>query len=497
MQSHEQTEKFPAQSYKDNVLADCFADAKEHFLDAYHQVDLAHAVMLGERGIITADELATILEALLKLDFAAIREREYDGTFEDLFYLLQQEIAKLCDPDTAGKLHTARSRNDIDVTIYRLHLRQDVLSLIRSARDLRKVFLDLAAEHHETLIPAYTHTQPAQPSTMAHFLLAMAENVGRDVKRLRRAFENMNFCPLGSGAITTTGFPIDRHRVAELLGFSAPTVNSYGSIASVDYFTETLGATAALLVNIGKFVQEFLLMAMMEFNAIRLPDGYVQGSSIMPQKRNPVALEHIRAIGSKALGQTLGVITSVHNTPFGDINDVEDDLQPLIYSAMRDATRATSLFAGTLRSATFNFDVLRKRAGDNYIAVTELADTIVRKENLPFRISHKIVGASVKAAIEAGTDVTYEILQRSAKDILGSDLNLTEEELMAAVSPENFVSIRTIYGGTAPSETRRALAVELEYAIDDDAWYVSTTDGLKIARENLDRIVRKTVAAKG
>ena len=150
----------------------------------------------------------------------------------------------------------------------------------------------------------------------------MGENVGRDIKRLQRAFENMNYCPLGSGAITTTGFPINRHRVAELLGFTAPTVNSYGSIASVDYFTETLGAVATLLVNTGKFAQEFLLMAMMEFNAIRLPDGFVQGSSIMPQKRNPVALEHIRAIGSKALGQTLGVITAVHNTPFGDINDV-------------------------------------------------------------------------------------------------------------------------------------------------------------------------------
>lgn len=493
MQSKEQTEKFPAQSYKDNVLADCFADAKEHFLDAYHQVDLAHAVMLGEQGIVSEAELKEILKALIELDFDGIRGREYDGTFEDLFYLLQQEIAKLCDPDIAGKLHTARSRNDIDVTIYRLHLRQDCLNLMRSAMDLRRVFLDLASQHHETLIPAYTHTQPAQPSTMAHFLLAMAENVGRDIKRLMRAFENMNYCPLGAGAITTTGFPINRHRVAELLGFTAPTVNSYGSIASVDYFTETLGAVAALLVNTGKFAQEFLLMAMMEFNAIRLPDGYVQGSSIMPQKRNPVALEHIRAIGSKALGQTLGVLTAVHNTPFGDINDVEDDLQPLIYSAMRDADRAVALFASTLRSATFNFDVLKKRAGENFIAVTELADTIVRKEGLPFRVSHKIVGNCVKTAIAAGTDVTFEILQKSANEVIGRDLHMAEDELNAAVSPENFVNIRTIYGGTAPSETKRALGVEREFEVEDDAWFVEVTDGLKLARENLDRAVKSRI----
>lgn len=482
-------EKFPAQSYKENVLADCFDDAKEYFLDAYHQVDLAHAIMLAEQNIITDQELDAMLTALRGLDFDAIRATTYDGSFEDLFYLLQREIAARCDPDTAGKLHTARSRNDIDVTIYRLYLRQSALTLLKSAMDLRKVLLDLAADNHETIIPAYTHTQPAQPSTMAHLLLAMAENVGRDIKRLQRAFENMNYCPLGSGAITTTGFPINRHRVAELLGFTAPTVNSYASIASVDYFTELLGATSAMLVNIGKFAQEFLLMAMMEFNAIRLPDGFVQGSSIMPQKRNPVALEHIRAIGSKALGQCLGVITSIHNTPFGDINDVEDDLQPLIYSGIRDANRAVSLFANTLKAATFNYDVLRKRAGENFIAVTELADTIVRKENLPFRISHSIVGKCVRMSIEAKSDITFEILQIAANEAIGYDLSLTVEELEQAVSPENFVNIRTIYGGTAPSETRRALGVERESEAADDEWYIERMSGLRTASENLDAIV--------
>ncbi|MBP6002929.1 MAG: argininosuccinate lyase [Pyrinomonadaceae bacterium] len=484
-------EKFPAQSYKENVLADCFADAKEYFLDPYYQVDLAHALMLAEQGIITDKELKILLNALNLLDFDAIRARTYDGTFEDLFYLLQQEIAKLCDPDIAGKLHTARSRNDIDVTIYRLYLRPQCLKLLSSAMDLRTVLLDLAAKNHETVIPAYTHTQPAQPSTMAHFLLAMAENTGRDIKRLQRAYENMNFCPLGSGAITTTGFPIDRHRVAELLGFKAPTVNSYASIASIDYFTELLGATSAMLVNIGKFAQEFLLMAMMEFNAIRLPDGFVQGSSIMPQKRNPVALEHIRAIGSKALGQCLGVMTSVHNTPFGDINDVEDDLQPLIYSGIRDANRAVSLFASTLKSATFNYEVLKKRASENFIAVTELADTIVRVENLPFRISHSIVGKCVRRAIDENSDVTYEIVQGVANEVIGRDLKLSREELELAVSPDNFVNIRTIYGGTAPSETRRALAVERAAEVADAEWFISATGNLDGAKRQLSELVRE------
>ena len=482
-------EKFPAQIYKENVLADCFEDAKRYFLQAYLDVDYAHAVMLAEQGIITEDELKELLRALRSLDLDSIKRAEYDGSFEDLFYYLQREITKFCDADTAGKLHTARSRNDIDVTIYRLHLRQDTLKLTRSAMDLRRNLLNLAAEHHETLIPAYTHTQPAQPSTLAHFLLAMAENTGRDIKRLQRAYENMNYCPLGAGAITTTGFPINRHRVAELLGFYAPTVNSYASIASVDYFTETIGATSAFLINIGKFAQEFLLMATMEFNVIRLPDGYVQGSSIMPQKRNPVALEHIRAIGSKALGQCLGVMTSVHNTPFGDINDVEDDLQPLIYNALRDANRAAALFAGTIGSATFNLETLRRRASENFITVTELADTIVRRENLSFRIAHKIVGTSVKAALAQNCEITHEILQTAAKEVTGQKISMTAEDTKNALSAENFVKIRTIYGGTAPEETRRALSVELEYEETDESWFCEKSNSLQNASENLIQTV--------
>lgn len=470
----ETKEKFPAPSYTENVLADCFEDAKRYFLDALLEVDYAHAVMLSEQKIISAGELKMLLKALRSLDLKKIRATKYDGTYEDLFFYIQQEITKNCDADVAGKLHTARSRNDIDVTIYRLHLREITLKLVRETMDLRETMLNLAAKHHETLIPAYTHTQPAQPSTLAHFLLAIAENLGRDVKRLQRAFENMNYCPLGACAITTTGFPINRQRTAELLGFAAPTVNSYASIASVDYFTELLGAISALLINVGKFAQEFLLMAMQEFDVIVLSDGFVQISSIMPQKRNPVALEHVRAIASKGLGQSLGVMTAVHNTPFGDINDSEDDIQPLIFSAVRDASRSVSLLGSTLKAATFNIEILRRRAGEKFITVTELADTIVRREDLSFRVAHHIVAESVKKAIEKRSEITHEILQSVAKEITETELSLTSDDLQKTLSPENFVNIRTIYGGPAPEETCRALLVQSEEQSLDEKWFADS-----------------------
>ena len=490
------SEEFPAQGYKDNVLSDCFADAQRYFLEHYLDVDRAHVVMLAEQDIITRDELKTILQAIESLNVEAMRRAEYDGSVEDLFYYIQREITLGCgDADIAGKLHTARSRNDIDVTIYRLYLRQQTLELIDACTALRKVFLNLASQHHESLMPAYTHTQPAQPTTVAHFLLAMAENTSRDLRRLQRSYDNMNLCPLGACAITTTGFPIDRFRVAALLGFDGPTRNSYGSIASVDYFTDLLGANSALLINIGKFAQEFLLMAMMEFDVIRLPDGYVQSSSIMPQKRNPVAIEHVRAIASKALGQTLGVLTSVHNTPFGDINDVEDDLQPLNYSAIRDSIRAVSLLGHALGAAEFNLELLRERSEANFITATELADTIVRRENLPFSKAHAIVAECVKQAAEADGKITFEILQNAAGTQLERKLALSADDLANALSAEIFVAIRTTYGGPAPSETAKALYEQLEMEAADLAWLVERKQKLECAHVSLEAAVGLAVQA--
>src|SRR5882724_14043 len=341
-------EKFPTRTYSECVLTECFEDAKRLFLKELIEVDCAHVVMLAEQGIITDVEARTLAAALGNLDLDRIKAAKYDGTFEDLFFYIQSLITDATGEDVAGRLHTARSRNDIDVTIYRMRLRRDVLEVVRSAMDLRRELLNIAERHHESVMPAYTHTQPAQPTTLAHFMLAMAEVTGRDIERLKRSYHNLNHSPLGACAITTTGFPIDRSRTSELLGFDSPTVNSYASIAGVDYFTEALGALAVMLINIGKFAQEFLLMAMREFGTIRLSDGYVQTSSIMPQKRNPVALEHVRALASKAFAQAKAVLDCLHNTPFADTVDAEDDLQPMVFQAFADAHRALRLFAGLM-----------------------------------------------------------------------------------------------------------------------------------------------------
>ena len=338
--------------------------------------------------------------ALDGISLDTVREVTYDGTYEDLFFYIERLIDKPCGEDIAGRLHTARSRNDIDMTMYRMRQREFIAAARPQARwSCAPRCIDLAERHRDTVYGAHTHTQPAQPTTVAHYLLAVIEQLERDTARLAAAYESTNRNPLGACAITGTGFPIDRKRTSELLGFSGPTGNTYGSIATVDYLLESVSATSVLLVGLGRVIQDLLLWCTMEFGYLRLGDGFVQGSSIMPQKRNPVALEHARAIGSKAVGQAQAIVTAVHNTPFGDIVDTEDDLQPLVASMFRDAhARGDAGGGGDAAGRLRRRRRLAARAGDGGTTLTELADTLVRDHGLPFRSAHAHRGAAAEGA---------------------------------------------------------------------------------------------------
>src|SRR6266550_8314079 len=261
------------------------------------------------------------------------------------------------------------------VAIHYAHLvmlRQQSIIRADDAHALREALIELASCHRETIFAAHTHTQPAQPTTVAHYLLAVIEQLERDQVRLRAAYASTNKSPLGSCAITGTGFPIDRKLTSDLLGFTEPTGNTYGSIATVDYLLESVSAAQVMLAGLGRVVQDLLLWSTQELGYLRLADGLVQGSSIMPQKRNPVALEHARSITSKALGEAAAIVTAVHNTPFGDIVDTEDDLQPLVASMFRDAQRAVALVAVSIRGAELDVEKLESRAEEGGTTMTEL-----------------------------------------------------------------------------------------------------------------------------
>src|SRR6516225_3648227 len=339
---------FPAPVYAETVLSVNFSDAQRYFLDVLLEIHYAHLLMLARQGILPESVARRCLEGLSSLDRAALATVPYDGRYEDLFFCVEQELDRACGADNAGRLHTARSRNDVGITQYRMRLRREILELVRGLDSTRAALLALARRHVATLIPGYTHTQPAQPTTLAHYLLGAIELFERDIRRCQAAFATVNRSPLGACAISTTGFPIDREYTARLLGFEGLQLNSYGAIAATDYLTEAAGAISTCMLNLGRVTQDFLMWCMAEFGYLRLSNAWVQISSIMPQKRNPVPFEHVRVLASKALAQAQGIFTCLHNTPFGDINDAEDDLQPLVFSATSDANRAIGLFTGIM-----------------------------------------------------------------------------------------------------------------------------------------------------
>ncbi|HSK10429.1 MAG TPA: argininosuccinate lyase [Vicinamibacterales bacterium] len=473
-----------APEYVRSVLAENFEDAKRLFLAPLMAVHRAHLVMLAERAILSPSDAHRLRLALDRVSLDEISRARFDGSAEDLFFHVNALIEDACSPDLAGRLHTARSRNDIDMTMYRMRLREGVLSLSEEAIGLRAVLCGLAGDHRETVVALHTHTQPAQPSTIAHYLLAVIEQLERDARRLGASYEVTNRCPLGACAITGTGFPIDRDLTSRLLGFDGPTGNTYGSIASVDYLLQGAAAAATLLVGLGRFLQDLLLWSTAEFGYLRLGDGFVQGSSIMPQKRNPVALEHARSIASRALGEAMAIQVSVHNTPFGDVVDTEDDLQPLVDLMIHDAGRALRVTSAALATARFDPASLEARAAAGGTTLTELADTLVREHGLAFGQAHAIA-ARVAAAGDDAVRSLPEVLASASAAVTGEPLVYDAARLAEVLGPRHFVRVRATHGGPAPERTREALLASRARLEEDRAWLVGVRRGLAAAEAQL------------
>jgi len=473
---------FPAPVYRDTVLAPVFADAKRYFLKPLLEIEYAHTLMLARQGIMPEAEAAACLRALDGLDREEIRAARYDGTFEDLFFYIEKQLAAVCGEEIAGKMHTARSRNDIDLTMYRMVLRGRLMQIFEALLKLRSLLVELAWEHRSALMPAYTHNQPAQPTTLGHYLMAYIEVLERDAERVRESYARVNRNPLGACAITTTGFPIDRSFTERMLGFDGLQVNSYGAIAAVDYLVESCGVLATAMLSLGRFAQDLLLWSTVEFGYLRLSDAYVQISSIMPQKRNPVPLEHVRVLASRALVEAQGVAGSLHNTPFADMNDAEDDLQPLVYTAFDDAERSLHLFTGALEEAEFNTAKMAAAANDNFLPVTELADTLVRETGISFHAAHAIVSQAVKELRGLyDADAMTNLVER---ELEGKHV-LSREKIRGALSAQNFVAIRRIPGGPAAEALEPEILRARELVSIDEAWLGQGRHRLAVAHEGM------------
>lgn len=452
--------QFPSNSYRQLVLQPAYEEAKNQFLNYLMQIHIAHLKMLEEQQLVSKEEAENIGRALKEIDLAYYKQNDYNPKYEDLFFRIENKLIELAG-DIAGNLHIGRSRNDMGIAIYRMTLRKKLLLLMNELLTLRSSLLIFAEEHVETIMLGYTHTQQAQPTTLAHYLKAVIDQLTRDFKRLQSAYVTINRSSMGAAALTTTGFNINRERVAKLLAFDGLIENSWDAVASADYIAELGSVVQLAALNLGRTSQDFLQWATQEFNAFTLASPYVQVSSIMPQKRNPVSIEHTRSLLSAVVGDASTVLQMLHNTPFGDIVDTEDDMQPYLWRAMENLRGIYKLFGSIVVTMEVNKEKLLKRAEESFANVTELADTLVRSENISFRQSHCIVSKCVRTLLEEKKEslenLTWELVNEKSIEEIGKPLKITKEQFTLALKPQYFVEIRTLLGGPAPNTMRKSL----------------------------------------
>lgn len=464
MSSHHDADltRFPDPVYARTVLGPLFDHSKQEFAGELSRINRAHCVMLTETAILTPAEGAAIASALARID-AEIDPAimVYTGEHEDLFFAIEAEMKAMLGPDLAGRLHTGRSRNDMDHTIFRLRLLAEIDQLATRGRALAGALLNKARAERDTIIVAYTHGQPAQPTTFGHYLSAALEVLLRDLDRLAAAREVVDRCPMGAAAITTTGFPLDRQRMARLLGFAEPQRNSYGCIATVDYLTASYSALSLLMMHLGRLAQDLQFWTSFEVGQIYVPNGFVQISSIMPQKRNPVPIEHLRLLASQAMGQADAMVKTMHNTPFTDMNDSEGEVQTAGYRAFAYASRMLDLMAALVPGLAVERDRVRANIDRSSITVTELADTLVRREGLSFRVAHEIAAEVARGTTARRGTLSdgYDLFLAAFDHAEGRASRLLAEDYRRTVSPENFIAIRDRLGGPAPAAMDESLAV--------------------------------------
>ncbi|HTN61729.1 MAG TPA: argininosuccinate lyase, partial [Devosia sp.] len=464
------TSVFPDPVYKDTVLRPLFDGAKTHHVAGFRAVDRAHLVMLVETGILDAASAGKIARALEAIDAEVDPSKlVYTGEVEDFFFLIEKELKARLGPDLAGRLHTARSRNDIDHTLFKLALKQRLDVLLGKALALYNGLIEAAEREKATLIVAYTHGQPAQPTTFGHYLAAIIEVLGRDITRLLEAREIVNLSPMGAAAITTSGFPIDRRLVARLLGFVAPLQNSYSCIAAVDYVTSSYGAMELMFLHLGRPIQDMQFWSSFEVGQLYVPNALVQISSIMPQKRNPVPIEHLRLLASQTFGRARTMLDIMHNTPFTDMNDSEGETQGMGYQAFDSAYRVLDLLGALMGQVRIDPARVANNIRRSCITITELADSLVRREGLSFREGHEIAAAVAKAVVAMDGDLPvdgFEPFVTAFEKATGRATSIDAGLFAELVSPEHFVAVRDRIGGPAPAPLTTAIAGYREKAAD-------------------------------
>jgi len=412
----------------------------------------AHVAMLGAQGIVSAEDAAVIAAGLDTVagEYEANGVPE-DWDLEDIHMTTESRLAELIGP-AAGRLHTARSRNDQVATDFRLWVRDAMDQAEAGLVELQKALVTRAGEHAGSIMPGFTHLQTAQPVTLGHHLMAYYEMTARDRSRFVAARARMNRCPLGSAALAGTGFPIDRQATAAALGFDGPTANSLDSVSDRDFALDYLMAAAQCSLHLSRLAEEFIIWASQPFGFVALPDSLSTGSSIMPQKKNPDAAELVRGHSGRIVGCLTALMVTMKGLPLAYSKDMQDD-KPPVFEAAGLLALSIAAMTGMVAETTFRTTRMRAAAELGYATATDLADWLVRQANIPFREAHHITGAAVKLAESRG--VALDTLPLA--DLQAIDARI-DDRVYAALSVEASVAARASHGGTAPEQVRLRIA---------------------------------------
>ena len=438
----------------------------------------AHLVMLARKGILSREHARAIAGALLRMDEEGAGAIDPDPRLEDAYFNVEARLVALCGADAGGRLHIARSRNDLSAALDRMRAREALLRLAAGALEVRRTLLERGALFAEVVMPGHTHLQPAQPITFGYYLTGLASALARDTARLLDAWPRLNLSPMGAAAMATTTFPIDRPLVARLLGFDGVLEHGLDCVASRDFSVELVAAAAQLALTLSRFAQDMHVAVSHEFSAVEFPDSVCGTSSIMPQKKNPVVLEHLKAKAAHVVAAFASAGACIRASHFTNTLDAHREGQAMVWPALAEAERALALARIAAATARPDEELLLARARANFSTATDLADALVRGAEMDFRTAHHVAGAVVRRLMDAGLgahQADAALVDEAAMEVAGRRAGLPDDVVARALDPVRGVAARDVVGGPAPVEVRR-MAAAMEAARLADA---SRIDGFR------------------
>jgi argininosuccinate lyase len=454
--------------------------------------------MLAERGLIAPAPAAAVARALVTIGRDGLRPEELDPALEDLYANLERAVGHRAGEDAAGRMHLARSRNDLWATVARMNARAALARAAGAVVALRAGLLDLADAHAEMVMPGYTHLQPAQPITAGFYLLAVAEAVARDGARIADVHPRLNRCPLGAGALAGTSFPIDRELTARLLGFDGPVASALDAVASRDYVLELLSAFALAALTLSRLAEDLYFWSSAQVGLVDVSGAVAVASSIMPQKKNAAALEHVTGRTAQVLAALTAALAATKGTHFMHARDTSVEVTQTLAQGEQALAVVVGLTGAVLEAVAFRPEVGARLAAGDFSTMTDLADALVREADLPFRLAHEVCAGLVRDALEAGrgpASLDAATVNAAAAARAGRPVALSDAVVRAALDPRASVESRRVPGGTSPATVRAAIAQARAAVESDRATLQGRARALAAAQAELERRVATLAGA--